>query len=310
MPADCPAQPGHPAYTLLSSAQPHRQPPQEEPRMTTHAPARPETAHPIFFHTVGQEHGLNALHDDSCTLLDFAKLNLNAADTYSGHSGERELLLVMLSGRATVQVGAHTFESVGGRASVFAGLPHSVYIPRHTEYRVTALTRLEAALPSAPSDLDTDPYEIRPAQVNTGTWGTLNFTRNFREILVQPNGLPASRLIVGETITPSGHWSTYPPHKHETEQGAEKAHEEMYYFRVSSPEGFGLTRHYSPERGYDQTYTVRDDTLLAIPHGYHTYTSAPGYQSYYLWFLAGDGRTQGAQIDPDTAWVQKTVGMV
>lgn len=262
------------------------------------------------FHTISKDVGQQALSDDSCQLLDFAKLNLNPGESAQGQSGDREILLVALSGKAKVQVGDTVFESVGGRANVFAGLPHSVYIPRNQKYTVTALSKFEGAMPSAPSDLDTAPYEIKPDQVNTGQWGTLNYTRHFREILVQPNGLPASRLIVGETITPSGHWSTYPPHKHEVNEGPEKFHEEMYYFRVSSPEGWGLVRHYSPERGYDDTYTVRDDTLLAMPHGYHTYTSAPGYSSYYLWFLAGDGRMQGATLDPDVGWVQKTVGMV
>jgi len=264
-----------------------------------------------YFHEIPDTPGYQLLHDDSCQFLKFAKLTLAPGEMHTGHSGDREILLVALGGKARVEVDGHVFEHVGSRPNVFAGLPHSVYIPRGSTYAVTATTRFEAALPSAPSDLDTAPYEIRPERVNTGQWGTLNYARQFREILVAPNGLPASRLIVGETITPSGHWSTYPPHKHEVEtQGSEKFHEEMYYFRVSSPEGWGLTRHYSPQRGYDETYTVRDDTLLAIPHGYHTYTSAPGYSSYYLWFLAGEGRTQGVTLDPDVGWVQKTVGMI
>lgn len=265
---------------------------------------------PQYFHTLSPGPGLSRAAEDTCRLLSFAKLSLNAGETYAGDTGTREQLLVVLSGTARVEVNGQVFGAVGGRASVFAGLPHSVYLPRDATYRVTARSTLEAALPSAPSDLETAPYEIRPEQVRTGQWGALNYTRAFREILVQPNGLPASRLIVGETITPSGNWSTYPPHKHETDHGGEVFHEEMYYFRVSSPEGFGLARHYSPERGYDTTHTVRNDTLLAIPHGYHTYASAPGYQSYYLWFLAGNGRTQGASLDPEVGWVQKTVGMV
>ena len=49
----------------------------------------------------------------------------------------------------------------------------------------------------------------------------------------QPD-LPARRLIVGETYTPSGNWSTYPPHRHKVDNlPAEAAHEEMYYFRVN-----------------------------------------------------------------------------
>jgi len=263
-----------------------------------------------YFYPVPARPGLYDLPDTSCQLLRFSKLTLDAGQVQEGFTAEREVLLVILSGAARVETAGHTFEQVGGRPSVFAGLPHSVYLPRGTRYVVRALTPLQAALPSAPSNLDTEPYEIAPSQVRTGTWGTLNYTRQFREILVAPNGLPASRLIVGETLTPSGNWSTYPPHRHEENAGSEVFHEEMYYFRVSAPEGFGLARHYSPERGYDTTYTVKDDTLLAIPHGYHTYTAAPGYQSYYLWFLAGDGRTQGAKLDPDVGWVQKTVGMM
>ena len=262
------------------------------------------------FHHLSGGHGYQALEDHNCALLSFAKLTLAAGETFGGATGEREALLVALSGRARVEVNGQVFEHVGGRAGVFQGLPHSVYLPRGARYTVTAEGAFEAALPGAPSDLDAAPYEIRPEQVRTGTWGTLNYARQFREILVAAGGLPASKLIVGETITPSGNWSTYPPHKHEETAGGEVFHEEMYYFRLSAPEGFGLARHYSPERGYDTTHTVRDDTLLAIPYGYHTYAAAPGYQSYYLWFLAGDGRTQGVKLDPEVGWVQKTVGML
>jgi 5-deoxy-glucuronate isomerase len=265
---------------------------------------------PAYFQALGKNNGANSLENHGCKHLEFTKVNLAANTTLEGKVGAaREAILVPLSGKARVTVGDKSFE-IGGRGNVFAGLPHSLYLPRGSSYTIEALTKLEAALPSAPSSLDTDAYEIKPDQVRTGQWGTLNYTRHYREILVAPNGMPASSLIVGETITPSGNWSTYPPHKHEVNEGGEVFHEEMYYFRVSSPEGWGLTRHYSPEHGYDTTHTVKDDTILSIPHGYHTYSSAPGYSSYYLWFLAGDGRTQGVKLDPDVGWVQKTVGMV
>src|SRR3712207_7988618 len=50
--------------------------------------------------------------------------------------------------------------------------------------------------------------------------------------------------------------------------------------------------HYSPERGFDTTYTVKDSTILMAPYGYHTTCSAPGYTNYFLWMLAGEHRTQ------------------
>lgn len=262
------------------------------------------------FHTLERRSGWTDLQEHSCTLLGFAQLVLAAGATHTQQvAADREMLLVVLSGKARITVDDQVFADVGGRANVFAGAPHSVYLPRGARFKVEALTAFDAAIPSAPSTLDTAAYHITPAQVNTGTWGTLNYTRQFREILVLPDGRPASSLIVGETLTPSGNWSTYPPHKHEGKDG-EARHEEMYYFRVSAPEGFGMLRHYSEDHGYDDTHIVRDNTLMSLPHGYHTYAGAPGATSYYLWFLAGDSRQQGVKIDPALAWTQKLVGMV
>ena len=264
-----------------------------------------------YFQYLPKTDGLHTLENHGCELLGFEKLNLPSNQSHSSSAPiDREILLVMLSGKANILIGNTEFASIGGRTSVFAGNPHSVYIPRGSSFSITAISKSEIALVSAPSNLDVLPYEIKPEQVNTGTWGKLNFTRYFREILVAPNGLPAASLIVGETITPSGNWSTFPPHKHEVNADGEVFHEEMYYFRLASADGFGLCRHFSPERGYDNTHTVKDNSIISLPHGYHTYAAAPGSASYYLWFLAGTGRSQGVGFDPETAWVQKTVGML
>jgi 5-deoxy-glucuronate isomerase len=263
------------------------------------------------FHSFAKTPGLTALGANPCVRLGFSVIRLApGAEQTITLPVDREGVLVMLSGRAEVAVDGVRFASVGGRESVFAGAPHSVYVPRGATVVITGLTKCEAALPTGPSDLDAEPYEILPAHVSTGTWGTLNFTRNFRQILVEPDGRPAHSLIVGETITPSGNWSTYPPHKHEADAGGEREHEEIYYFRNSSPDGYGLIQHFSPERGYDVVHRATDDSLIALPHGYHTFVAAPGSHSYYLWALAGTGRTQGVAMDPKTGWVQKMVGVV
>ncbi|MCA9837368.1 MAG: 5-deoxy-glucuronate isomerase [Trueperaceae bacterium] len=264
-----------------------------------------------YFHQLAKDAGLVELKEDACNLLGFAKLNLAAGESYEAEvAANREIMLVMLSGKADVVVNGRSFENVGGRPTVFAGNAHSVYLPKSSSYTITAKTRCEIALPSAPSTLSTEAYEIKPSEVQTGTWGTLNFTRYFRQIAVEGDSHAVSSLIIGETITPSGNWSTFPPHKHEVEENGEAFHEEMYYFRNASPDGYGLAQHYSPERGYDNTYRVTDDSLLSMPHGYHTYAAAPGSASYYLWFLAGNGRTQGVSFDPRSGWVQKMVGIV
>jgi 5-deoxy-glucuronate isomerase len=171
---------------------------------------------------------------------------------------------------------------------------------------------VEIALPSAPSDLPLQPYAIYPVKVVNGVWGAANFKRYYHQILTtasQPE-LHARRLIVGETFTPSGNWSTYPPHKHEVDNLPREAyHEEMYFFKINPPDGFGIC-HYYNDQGEEENFTVKNDSIHMMPYGYHTVVSAPGYTTYYLWFLAGEQRIQGAVDDPALGWVTRTVPML
>jgi len=265
-----------------------------------------------YFATVPTAQGLNRPATNPCRLLDFALVNLAAGQEYAGQTGDREICAVILGGQATFEVGTRHFEKVGGRPNAIAGLPHSVYIPAGAAYGIRAVSAVQVAMVSAPSDLEIEPYVIAPNQVTTGIWGAANFRRYFRQILTatgQPN-LPARRLIVGETVTPSGNWSTFPPHRHEHDDLPREAyHEEMYYFRVSPADGFGICRYYNDDP-LEANYTVRDGTLLMAPKGYHTVVSAPGCTTFYIWALAGEHRTQATVEDPAHAWVTKAVPML
>ncbi|MBI1281840.1 MAG: 5-deoxy-glucuronate isomerase [Anaerolineaceae bacterium] len=257
-----------------------------------------------YFTTLNTASGANNLDTNPCNLLDFQLVELSDGQTHSGNSGDREVLAVVLGGKATITAGSHRFEKIGGRANVFAGKPHSVYIPCHTDYTLTGVGAVEIGLCSAPSDLTAEPYQITPDEVLSGRWGAANFSRNYHQILVesvQPQ-FSAKRLIVGETYTPSGNWSTYPPHKHEVDNlPTEAFHEEMYFFKVDPADGFGIARFQNDE--LETNYTVRNNTILMVPNGFHTVASAPGYTTYYLWFLAGNHRTQAVMNDPVTGWV-------
>lgn len=265
------------------------------------------------YHTnIPAEYGRNELPVNPCRVLDLSLLKLAPGQSYTGDAGDRETLAVILGGVATFEVAGHVFEGVGGRPNVFSGKPHSVYIPAGSRFTVTGVTEVEIVMPSAPSDLAVEPYVIGPDRVASGRWGAANFGRNFHQILTeisQPD-LPASRLIVGETYTPSGNWSTFPPHRHTFDNlPAEAQHEEGYYFRVNPGDGFGISRVYTDE-GYEENFTARNHGVQMMPEGYHTVVSAPGYTTYYLWFLGGVGRTQGATEDADLAWVGRTVPML
>ena len=266
------------------------------------------------YHTVlTSNQGINPLPFNPCKLLDFSFLKLNAGELINGESGDREILAVILGGKASFEINGKKFEKVGGRPNVFSGKPHSVYIPSGAKYTIKAESNIEIGLTSAPSDMDQiEPYVIAPAQVASGTWGAANFKRYYNQILTlvaQPE-LPARRLIVGETFTPSGNWSTYPAHKHQQDDLPRQAfHEEMYYFRVNPADGFGIC-HYYNEDGEEENFTIRDNSIHMMPKGFHTVVSAPGYTTYYNWFLAGNQRVQATVDDPATGWVNKTVSML
>jgi 5-deoxy-glucuronate isomerase len=264
-----------------------------------------------YFETMPTQPGLNRLPSNPFKLLDFQFLILADDETHQGATDDREALAVVLGGRGTFVANGQTFANVGGRPNVFNGKPHSVYLPCGTTYTISAHGRLEIGLVSAPSDLETAPYVIGPDKIAAGVWGAANFSRNYHQILTlvsQPD-LPAKRLVVGETYTPSGNWSTYPPHRHEKDDLPREAyHEEIYFFKVSPLDGFGLTRYYNDE--IDTGYVVRDNTVLMTPKGYHTVVSAPGYTTYYLWALAGHHRVQAVADDPAYSWVGRTVPML
>lgn len=258
------------------------------------------------------QNGLASLPYNPCKLLDFSLLKLAAGEQHTGQTAGREILAVILGGKAAFEINGQAFEKVGGRANVFSGKPHAVYIPCGADYTIRAEGAVEIALTSAPSDLDVAAYVIEPAQVASGVWGAANFKRYYHQILTlatQP-GLPARRLIVGETYTPSGNWSTYPPHKHQVDNlPVEAYHEEMYYFKVNPADGFGIC-HYYNEQDEEENFTIRDHSIHMMPYGYHTVASAPGYTTYYLWFLAGEQRVQATQEDPALGWVGRTVAMI
>ena len=54
---------------------------------------------------------------------------------------------------------------------------------------------------------------VRPLEVEIEIRGGGNATRQINKI--DTSGFPCSRLVVVEVYTPSGNWSSYPPHKHD-----------------------------------------------------------------------------------------------
>ena len=197
----------------------------------------------------------------------------------------REQCLVLLSGRAAVRAGSQDFGTIGLRRTPFEGKAFAVYVPPRVPVSVTAATSCELAVGSAPAEGRLAPRLIGPAEVGEEVRGIGTNTRYIRNVL--PASSQAECLQVVEVVTPGGHWSSYPPHKHDSNLPGETQLEETYYHRLARPGGFAFQRVYTDDRTLDETMTVEDRDVVLVPRGYHPVSAAHGFDLYYLNVMAG-----------------------
>ena len=163
----------------------------------------------------------------------FQVAKLAEGETLTRETGNQELCVVLLSGLANVSSREQTWDNIGKRMSVFEKIPpYSVYISTSDQVQITALTKLEIAICVAPGKGTYPARLITPEDVGVETRGYGNLERQIHNIL--PEQKEADSLLVVEVFTPDGHWSSYPPHKHDQDAlPDESLLEETYYFRVS-----------------------------------------------------------------------------
>lgn len=239
------------------------------------------------------------------TYVGFKLLRLKPGETASGGEVGRETCLVIVAGRCDVEIGRRTFADLGERMSAFEDkAPHAVYAPAGATFKIVARTELEIALCSAPGKGGGAARHIAPSQINRETRGVGANMRHVRNIL--PETAPADSLLIAEVITPGGHWSSYPPHKHDTlAPPTESSLEEVYYHRLDPPQGFAFQRVYTDDRSLDETVCVEDGDVVLVPRGYHPVGAPYGYDLYYLNVMAGPERTWIFNNDPAHAWIAK-----
>lgn len=234
----------------------------------------------------------------------FAVHRLAAGVTLRKHAPGRETCIVILTGKATVKAGGKTFRDIGDRESLFEGKsPYAVYVPQDVDFVIEAVsTELEVALCSAPGGGDHDVRLIAPDAIATERRGEGTNTRFVRNIL--PETEAAHSLLIAEVITPPGHWSSYPPHKHDSDNiPEESALEETYYHRLNPAQGFAFQRVYTDSRDIDETLTVEDGDVVLVPRGYHPVGAPHGYELYYLNVMAGPNRVWIFKNDPEHEWM-------
>ncbi len=235
-------------------------------------------------------------------------LRLEAAD------GSETCLVVQAGRGVSIADDAGGRWSLPGRESVFDDLPSALWLPdgRSLAVEVQTVPRsgpaavvIARAPRSSREGAASDPIQIVPSDVVVETRGAGNATRQINHI-VAPS-FPGDRLEVVEVVTPSGNWSSWPPHKHDVDDmPAEAVLEEIYHYRFRRPEAWAIQRVYRADRSRDALFEVRDGDAVLVTDGYHPFTATHGDDAYYLNALAGDRRTMACSFDPDLDWVRAT----
>ena len=227
------------------------------------------------------------------------RLALDAGGSARYAAADEETVVVLQHGRGTFDLdGARSPVS---RTSVFGERATAAYLPPGCALTVHADTPLEAILVSTPAPAGGQPVVLRPDQVDPQARGRGLYSRDVHNLFVtDPN---VRRLMVGETFNPAGHWSSFPPHKHDGRDG-EPVLEEVYHYRIDPPQGFGVQMLYAAD-GESVAHAVRDGDAVLLPYGYHPVAAAPGYRLYYLWAMAGAERRLALHEDPAHRWIHE-----
>lgn len=239
------------------------------------------------------------------TYVGFEVVLLKAGESQFFETEGTEVCAVVVTGTVDISTKDHTFSELGERMSVFEDKsPFAVYVPPKDEIHISARVDAEIALCRAPATGELPPRLIAPEDCEVMVRGNGTNTRHIRNIMM--NNVIAEKLLITEVITPNGHWSSYPPHKHDTDSlPTESALEETYYHKLNPEQGFAFQRVYTDDRSIDETISVEQNSVVMVPKGYHPVGAPHGYELYYLNVMAGPKREWVFYNDPAHEWMLK-----
>jgi 5-deoxy-glucuronate isomerase len=218
--------------------------------------------------------------------LHYGRIILDAGDAHvSFQTGEHEVGLIGMRGRALVSLGGQSYE---------LGLYDSLYVPRGMAVEVRPgaagcdLVEMSAAVKG---DYPVQLVRFQDVQRDP----SLHFTpapspaERTINVLLGKN-VKAGRLVAGVTFSAQGNWTSWPPHEH----GAML--EEAYLFVDMPAPGFGLQMVYTEPRAPELAVVVKQDDIVLIPRGYHPNVAAPGGQINFLWMMAAERELEDRQF--------------
>jgi 5-deoxy-glucuronate isomerase len=211
----------------------------------------------------------------------------------------RETILVLVEGKARIMVDGKTFGEMGDRLNVFDRRPpHCLYVPPGKEWVAEASTDCTLAVCTAPSPGGRPATRLGPEGITLEERGMGANTRFINNVAMEARDV-ADSLLVTEVFTPAGHWSSYPPHRHDEDDFPRITYlEETYYHRLNPADGFGIQRVFTEDGSLDETMAVHDHDLVLVPKGHHPCGAPYGVEMYYLNVMAGPRRNWRFQTHP------------
>jgi 5-deoxy-glucuronate isomerase len=244
-------------------------------------------------------------------------ITLGQGESFQFATESDEMIVLPLAGVVDVTIG-DTFE-LAGRESVFTGVTDTAYLPIESQVTLSSRAGGTIALPGARVETAL-PFRYQPAsKVDVALRGAGSATRQVNNFGMGL-GMECVKMLATEVLTPASNWSSYPPHKHDENNGTETELEEIYYYQFASTAPAGNPARDAKAIGYQRVYgtderpievleEVTDGDTVLVPHGWHgPCIAAPSHHMYYLNVMAGpgEGRAWGISDDPNHGWVRDT----
>ncbi|AGB42381.1 putative enzyme involved in inositol metabolism [Halobacteroides halobius DSM 5150] len=229
----------------------------------------------------------------STMLMDVGILKLEADQVEEVLEGEKESAYLLINGEVTFEWEGNKEQAT--RNSCFDEEPWVLHVPKGTKVKITAQAESEVLVQKTRNEEEFDAVFYTPEDCTVDIFGesimNSTATRTVRTVF-DYDSAPYSNMVMGESITHPGRWSSYPPHSH--------AQPEVYYYRFNKPQGFGCSL------VGDDVLKVEHNDTVTIPGGLvHPQTSAPGYAMYICWMirhLEANPWTDRVD-DPDHEWL-------
>lgn len=232
----------------------------------------------------------------------FSLYRLRPGDSAAEATGDREVILVMVEGKAAIRAAGQDWGSLGERMSVFERTaPHCLYVPPGQDWQATAETDCIIAVCTAPGKGNHPARRIGPEGITLTQRGEGTNTRWINNIAMEAEDV-ADSLLVTEVFTPAGNWSSYPSHRHDEDDFPRITYlEETYYHRLNPVNGWAVQRVYTDDGSLDEVVAVKDGEVVLVPRGHHPCGAPHGFELYYLNVMAGPRRNWRFVAAPEVA---------